>query len=461
MKFKPISRRTLLRGAGGISIGLPFLEAMRPRKALAQTGGRPKRFVVFYHPQGTVPNQFLPQGSETSFNFPRLLAPCDPYKEKMVVLHGVGNRAAELLPSGNNHERTPNTLLTGGNYGSGGPGQSLSDRISVDQAIAEHLHSGQRFRSVDLNVSTRSDRRRPQVQTGLYHRGANDPVTSIADPRIAMDRLFAGLSGGGGDGGAAARLRARRLSVLDAVKDNFQHLRGRLGQEDRVRLDAHAEKIRELETSLNNMGPVQSATCEPINSLNLPGNYDIYWDDNITSPIQIDLLTMALACDLTTTGTVTFDNGHEPQFRWMRPGGRPVVDPARYDVWHTMVHTGRQEENLVIGFEFYSEQFAYLLQRLSTLQDEDGPLIDSTMVLWTSDFFDGGLHDYNVLISVLAGNTGGPTGRWINHRGNAETWDPPTYEMNQLCVSMMRAFGMNVDHFGRGELRSGPVPGLV
>src|SRR5690606_19135979 len=41
-----LSRRSLLRGLGGVSVALPFLEAFAPRSAQAQVVN--KRFVVFF-----------------------------------------------------------------------------------------------------------------------------------------------------------------------------------------------------------------------------------------------------------------------------------------------------------------------------------------------------------------------------------------------------------------------------
>ena len=60
--MKPISRRTLLRTASGFAVGLPFLEAMRPTAARAQTSTPPKRFFVWYTPVGTVLSAWKPTG---------------------------------------------------------------------------------------------------------------------------------------------------------------------------------------------------------------------------------------------------------------------------------------------------------------------------------------------------------------------------------------------------------------
>ena len=45
--FKSVSRRHFLRGLGGVAVGLPFLEALAPRSAQAQTAAAIQRFGVF------------------------------------------------------------------------------------------------------------------------------------------------------------------------------------------------------------------------------------------------------------------------------------------------------------------------------------------------------------------------------------------------------------------------------
>ncbi len=54
-----LSRRSFLRGLGGLTIGLPFLETLAPRTAHAQVTS-PKRFVVFFECNGVNMERFFP-----------------------------------------------------------------------------------------------------------------------------------------------------------------------------------------------------------------------------------------------------------------------------------------------------------------------------------------------------------------------------------------------------------------
>ena len=57
-----ITRRTVLRGAGGISVALPFLDAMLLPGRSHAASSIPMRFVVFYSPGGTLLDQWRTDG---------------------------------------------------------------------------------------------------------------------------------------------------------------------------------------------------------------------------------------------------------------------------------------------------------------------------------------------------------------------------------------------------------------
>src|SRR5690349_11962262 len=72
MAIKPLSRRALLRGAG-VCMALPFLEAMRPERAAAQTA-KVQRFIAFFYPCGTDPRKWNPAaGTLSATNLPECL----------------------------------------------------------------------------------------------------------------------------------------------------------------------------------------------------------------------------------------------------------------------------------------------------------------------------------------------------------------------------------------------------
>src|SRR5687767_7990250 len=72
MPLRPLSRRTLLRGAG-ISLALPFLEAMQPTRAHAQATTT-HRFFAFFYPCGVETSKWMPAaGPLTAAGLPECL----------------------------------------------------------------------------------------------------------------------------------------------------------------------------------------------------------------------------------------------------------------------------------------------------------------------------------------------------------------------------------------------------
>jgi len=61
-----LSRRAVLRGAGGIAIALPWLEIMRQERPARAAGAAAKRFVGVYTPGGTVHGEVQPPPSTYS-----------------------------------------------------------------------------------------------------------------------------------------------------------------------------------------------------------------------------------------------------------------------------------------------------------------------------------------------------------------------------------------------------------
>src|SRR5688572_12600743 len=93
----PMSRRTLLRGAGGVAIALPMLEAMAPRRAHAQAGKAPKRLLTFLNENGVVPQAWFPAGgaTEKAFEFGPLLKLWTDkgLKANTIMFDGLDNKA--------------------------------------------------------------------------------------------------------------------------------------------------------------------------------------------------------------------------------------------------------------------------------------------------------------------------------------------------------------------------------
>jgi Protein of unknown function (DUF1552) len=465
MSKSRLGRRAFLLGTGGVVLTLPFLDAFNNVAKAAPPN--PKRFILFYHSQGTIlRHQVIPGSSEGNFQLGQIMSPLEPWKDRCLFLSGVDNKISGLNRS-NGHNSSTRSCLTANVYSSALDANNQliptdaqpdveghASGPSIDQVLAQRLLGGQPYASVDLSISQDNGR--------LLYAGKDDPVTSEPDPQKAFDRFFAETPASAEE---LARIRLRKLSVLDAVQENFGRLRQRVGRDDKARLDAHAEKIRAIETSIENAKVCQTPTMD------LPTDFNYQLDEAVAAPVQMDLLTMAMSCDLAPVGTLVFGNGHDPGFSGLTVDGQPLS--AGYDNWHAMVHEGRNLDagngntydspGLVRGYQWYTEQFAGLLERLASTPDTGtDTLLDTTCVLWMSEFGDGVGHNNNKLHIVMAGNTSFPMGRCLT-LGEGGPYDPSPHCTNQVFVSVLRAFGFDDTTFGWQQANGvspGPIPGL-
>ena len=152
--MKRLSRRTILRGAGGAAIALPWLEALRPRRARAAATAPVKRFVVMFSANGTLPTQWTPTGSETSFTLSPILTPLAAHQADLVIVQGLFQQGA----GGDGHQNGIGGMLTGQLLNSGpfaGMGSAPAgwpNGPSVDQRIAEVIGTTTKLRSLELGV---------------------------------------------------------------------------------------------------------------------------------------------------------------------------------------------------------------------------------------------------------------------------------------------------------------------
>ena len=108
----PISRRALLRGAGGVAISLPFLEAMTPKGARAAAATAPRRMLNFFTENGVVESNWYLSGTEKQWTMSMSLDPLMPFQSNVTVFQGL-DRVASGSNGGGGHQCGKTAALTG------------------------------------------------------------------------------------------------------------------------------------------------------------------------------------------------------------------------------------------------------------------------------------------------------------------------------------------------------------
>jgi hypothetical protein len=446
-----ISRRTLLRGAGGIAIGLPFLEIMsRTDRAQAGSSTIPQRLVVFFTPNGNIRENWKPTGTETDFTLSTILAPLAPFQKNLVVLDGVDNEAAKH-GVGDDHMRGMGTMLTGTELlpgttqGGCCEPAGLAGGISVDQSIAQKIGATTKFKSVELGVQAKSS---GTVWGYTSYSGSNQPLPPENNPANVFSRVFADV---GADQSALARIAAERRSVLDAVSASYSSLSPKLGATDKQKLDLHLSQIRDLETRLTATSDVGASCAKPAAPTLQYNNNDKFPD---VGKLQMDLMVMALACDLTRVATIQWENSvGGTRFSWLG------MDRGHHDMSHDGDDNADTVSKLTQINVWYSQQLYYLMNAMSLIKEGTGTMLDHTLIFWVNELSRGNVHSHPNMPFVLAGGTAAAPqpitmGRFLQYP------DSPTVKHNDLMVSLLNIFGIPDKTFGNPAYCSGPLAKL-
>jgi hypothetical protein len=431
---RTVSRRAFVTRLGAALLAAPFVDLLlQPSRTRAATAA--KRLIVFFNPNGTIPDRWAPAGTETSWTIPAgsVLDPFNgdykAYKDKLVAIDGLEFKNVS------NHAGGMVAMLTG----SGGASDA-SAGMSVDQFVASKIGGTTRLKSLELGVETSAWG--AGEQTRMCYSAAKVFAPPDDDPVSVYGRVFGGGSSSGGTVDAAT---LRRQSVIDTVKADLDDLSARLGAEERSKLDQHLTAVRELERQ---MGNTTTNTCSGGNPPAAIGK-DI--NDNFPKigKTQMDLLVAALACGATKVASLQWSFTVSP----MVPSWLGIADQH-----HTLSHAGDGDAvgsgNFIKSEQWFASQFGYLLDQLQKTADPaGGTLLDSTLVLWAKEMGDARLHVCTRVPFVVAGGGYFKPGRFLNLKASA-----PSH--TQLLVSICQAMGLTNETFGNAALGSGPLAGL-
>jgi hypothetical protein len=429
-------RRFLAGGAAASALGLfPWLERRAEAAAL------PPRILLYYTPHGTVWDQFRCSGGETDFTLSPILTPLAEHRERLVIVDGLemDNGTDYYIP----HTYTMPVLWTGSPIDTASTTFCRDDHMqcfgwgtgtSVDQTIATRLAPTTPYSTIELGY-----------QCGNLHPAKRMIYTSAGNTKNPLDdpaKAFETLFGGDVDLGAAAAARAelRRKSVLDTALADFNARRGKLSAADQARLDTHADSIRDLERSLSGMGGACTKPLAPT---------DISAETAIDR--QSDLIAGVFGCGLTRIASFQLriaDNDNS-LYPWVG------LDEGGH---HTLSHENDDATLATLAklYTWYSERFAYLLDRLAATPDVDGTsVLDNTLVIWGSELGTGWTHSLDNVPFVFAGGASGRLrgGRYLEVENQLT---------NRVLVTALDAVGLtDTEKYGTTDTGSGPLAGVL
>ena len=411
-------------------MALPWMESRNvwgDEPALAKPASEaPVRLGVLFSGNGFHSQEWWAKGEGKSMELGKVLAPLNPYREKMLFIRGLFNAEAQ---KGNIHSSQTGNLLSGAPLASGG---EIKSGTSIDQLVAQNYGRSTKVPSLVLGC----EKSNPSVHKNysmLYssHISWSSPTTPTpleVYPALAFDRLFKDEVSKGDQ------------SVLDAVLGDANSLRRDLSSNDQRKLDEYLDSVRDVEQRIENAGNRgEFQGWRPtLTKPNIPRPADgIPQDIAEHMRLMCDIMVLGFQTDTTRITTLKLNNDHS-SLRFPNLG----VD---YMIHHLLSHSDTADWLKVN--QFFLTQLAYIAGKLDAIQEGERTALDNTMLLYCSSMLTGS-HDNSQLPVVLLGGGGGRIkgGRVLDYK------DRPERQMCRLYLSMMDKCGLRPGTFGDAKV---------
>ncbi len=101
--------------------------------------------------------------------------------------------------------------------------------------------------------------------------------------------------------------------------------------------------------------------------------------------------------------------------------------------------------------QFHVQQFAYLVERLKSIDEGGRTLLDNSLLMGCSNLFDGDKHQADEMPILLAGRAGGTleTGRVLDYLDRGDD----NRRACSLYLSIMDRLGVELPQFGDADRR--------
>ncbi len=408
-----LSRRAFLHGSG-VSLALPFLEAMMPRAASAAGAAPPKRMVFACASLGIYNPSFFPKEAGRDYKLTPYLDVLKDYREDFTVFSGVCH-PDQAGADGHTSEMTWLTSAKGPGLG------GFRNTISVDQYAAEKI--GYETRYPSLVLSTAGQTSQSYTRSGVM-------VQAQSKPSQVFAKLF--LDGSASEIKAQMRKLKEGRSIMDTVQAEAKRFEKRVSAADKEKLDEYYTSVREME---ERMLKAEAWVQKPKPKVDAKQPVDVTNETDLIARMRLlfDLVPLALQTDSTRAVTVLIQGR----------GDVPPVEGVTID-HHNLSHHGQDPMKIEQLNRVEHEEFAALRDLLGALKgkkEAGGTLLDNTMVLFGSNLGNANSHDWHNLPLLFAG--GG-----FKHGQHLSFDAKNNLPMSNLFVSMLHRMGIEADSFG-------------
>ena len=437
---KHISRRAVLRGMG-VTVALPFLEAMVPAGTVAaKTAAGKVRLAAIEMVHGSAgataigAKKFLwsPEATGSAFDLsPSSLAPLEGFREHLTIISNTDVRMAEAFTPpeiGGDHFRASAVFLTQA-HPKQTQGSDVHVAASLDQLYAQKYGQDTPIPSMQLCIENVDQAGGCAYGYSCVYTDTvswaspTEPLPMVRDPRAAFDMLF----GVGATPEQRAQRRRADRSILDWITAEVAQLKSSLGPVDRARLSDYLDDVREIERRIQRV-EASNASGEPrelpMSPMGVPDSFEEL------VKLMFDLQAVAFASEITRVFS----------FKMGRDGSSRVYpDSGVKTGFHPASHH-QEREDRILDFakinRYHVSLVPYFLEKLKNTPDGDGTLLDNTLVIYGSPMGNSNVHNHKRCPLVLAGHAGGKLKGHLHIRAADST------PMANAMLSMLHMLGL-------------------
>ncbi len=444
---KHIPRRAVLKGLG-VSIALPFLDAMTPAAtALDVASARKMRLIAIEMVHGVAgatafgakKNMWSPADAGSAFDLsPTSLAPLEPYRDYLTIVSNTDCRNAEAFTAPEicgDHFRSAAVFLTQ-SHPHQTQGSDVHAGTSLDQIYAKAAGQDTPIPSMQLCIESID-------QSGGCFYGYScaytdsiswgsptEPLPMIRDPRAVFDQLF----GVGATPEARARRRRKDKSLLDWVMSSADELKAGVGAGDRARLDDYMDNVREIERRIQKVESHNASGEQrelPTAPMGVPDSYA----DHVR--LMFDLQAMAFAADITRVFALKLSRD---------VSNRVFTEAGATTGFHIASHHNEREDRITDFAKinrYHVSLLPYLLDKLKQIPDAGGgTVLDNSLVVYGSPMGNPNVHNHKRCPLFFLGHAGGRL------HGNVHIKAAEGTPMANAMLTGLQSVGLPITSFG-------------
>jgi hypothetical protein len=432
---KKLPRRTFLRGLG-ITLALPLLESMLPTRGAvaAQKQIVPTRFLGAFVPHGIAPGHWIPESSGPGFAYPYVYEPLQPFRKHVVLTSGMWSKSSENPPGVTGADHFVAAAFLTCQKPKKTTGADIEVGTSVDQMIAAKIGGGNLLPSVQLAVedpganSSNCGEGYSCVYTNtISWESPTRPLPMEINPQTLFERMF-------GDGSSPEMRKARRerqASILDSVNGSLRDIMAQVPHGDQMRLEQYADDVREVERRLDIAA--RASTDAP--NMTMPYGVPESFHEHIQ--VQWDLLALAYQTDITRVATMLFARDLT---------SRTFPESGTNSSFHGVSHHAEDPGQIALLAKinrYHVQMLAYLVQKLDSIPEGDGTVLDHSLILFGSNMGNSNQHLHYDTPAVLIG---GASGRLKGDR--YLPYASRTVPTGNLMLSILGMFDVQAERFG-------------